>query len=218
MDAFPSNSNQRKPQTEKPSEPEKTVKQVVASEDVIRRKQPMSKRLRASLLGGDEQSVKDYVILGVLVPAIKDMIADAITGGVERMIFGEDLRPGRRGARHGGGAARFDYAGISKGPIQQPRGREDARGPQLSRRARAMHDFDEIVLPSRSVAESVLTEMFDHLDRFEVVTVADFYEMVGYSGAFTDRKYGWTDLRGTRPVRTKGGGWVLDLPPTEAID
>ena len=217
MDQFPGNSNRSRATPTETVETEKNISPVVSGE-VVRRKQPISKRIKDAFIGGDGQSVKDHILLGVVIPAIKNMVVDAAQDGVERLVMGEDYRPSRRmGRGYGGGpSGNFNYAGISKGPIAEPRGR--ANDHALSRHARMMHNFDEVVLPERVDAEMVLTQMFDLLDRFEVVTVADFYALVGQTSSFTDRKYGWTDLRGTRPARVRGGGWVLDLPPTESLD
>lgn len=224
MDEFPGNSQRRAVPTkieeiQKKAPPEKKVEKVVSGE-VVRRKPSMSKRFKGIFMGGDSQSVKDYVLLEVIIPAFKDTIADAVTGGIERMIFGDNYRPGRRGGgRYApGGNNPFNYAGISNrnsvagGPF-----REDPRA-QLSRRGRQQHNFDEVIFPSRADAEAVLTQMFVLLDEFEVVTVSDFLELAGISGNFTDHKFGWSDLRGVQAHRTRGGGFILGMPPTEPID
>jgi hypothetical protein len=82
----------------------------------------------------------------------------------------------------------------------------------MSRRARARHDFDEIVLESRGEAEEVLDRMFDLLSRYDSVSVADLYELTGIQSAHTDQKWGWPDLRGSQVTRTRTGGYVIDLP------
>lgn len=221
-DEFPGNSQRRIPakaEPEKKAAPEKNIQKVVSGE-VVQRKPSLGKRIKSVFLGGDTQSVKDYVILEVFIPALKDTIADAVTGGIERMVFGDSVRPGRRASRGYGPAAgnHFNYAGMSNRNVV-PGGafREDPR-MQLSRQARSQHHFDEVVFPSRADAHAVLTQMFELLDQFEVVTVSDFLELSGISGNFTDHKFGWTDLRGVQAHRTRGGGFVLGLPPTEPID
>lgn len=87
----------------------------------------------------------------------------------------------------------------------------------MSRQARAAHDFDEIVLETRGDAEIVIEKLRDTLAQYDVVTVADLYDLVGITGSFTDNKWGWYNLRDARvsPVR---GGYLLDLPGTTAID
>lgn len=221
MDDFPSNRQQ--PSPDRPSredgpgkhEPEKKVTRVVEGE-VIRRKKPLGKRFKELLLGGDSRSVGEYVFMDVLVPAIRDMISDAATTSIERMVYGGDVRPHhRRPSQRGGGLGnvRYDRIGAPVGRREDPRD----RGRDLSRRARATHDFDEVILPTRVEADEVLTSMFDLLDKYEVATVADLYQLVGVTSKYTDDKWGWTDLRGSGVTRTRGGGYLLDLPEPEPL-
>lgn len=86
----------------------------------------------------------------------------------------------------------------------------------MSRKARANHDFYEIIIPTRPEAEAVLEGLFALLDEYEVASVADLYEMVGESSQFTDRNWGWTDLRGS-DIRRVREGYLLDLPRPEDI-
>jgi hypothetical protein len=81
----------------------------------------------------------------------------------------------------------------------------------MSRMARSRHDFDEIVLQSRTEAEEVIDRLFDLVSRYDTATVADLYELVGIQGSHTDHKWGWTDLRGADVSRTRDG-YLLDLP------
>lgn len=223
MDEFPSNSQQ--PHQHRPvredgpgkHEPEKKISRVVEGE-VIRRKRPLGKRFKEVLLGGDSRSVGEYVFMDVLIPAIRDMISDAATASIERMVYGSDVRPHNRrpSQRIGGGFGgnvRYDRVGSPLGRREDPRD----RGREISRRARATHDFDEVILPTRVEADEVLTQMFDLLERYEVATVADLYLLVGVTAKYTDDKWGWTDLRGSGVTRTRGGGYLLDLPAPEEL-
>ena len=150
-----------------------------------------------------------YVVFDVLIPAAKDMIAEAGAQGIERLIFGESRR--RRGgpppaAGPTGYVSYNRYAMQSQNPMNQP-------PRDISRRARSQHDFDEIVLQSRSEAEDVIDRLFDLVSRYDSATVADLYELVGLKSAHTDHKWGWTDVRGTTVSRLRGGeGYLLDLP------
>ena len=217
---FPSNSRglptAKTPPAAEKKAPEKKIQKVVSG-DVVQRRPSLGKRIKSVFLGGDSQSVKDYVVLEVLVPAFKDTITDAVTGAIERMVFGDNARPGRRGgSRYAGPPNQFNYAGISARNQVIGGTRPDAQ--QLSRQARMTHTFDEVIFPSRADAEAVLAQMFDLLDQFEVVTVSDFLELSGVSGNFTDHKFGWDDLRGVQAHRTRGGGYILGLPMTKPIE
>lgn len=87
----------------------------------------------------------------------------------------------------------------------------------MSRRARASHDFQEIVLRTRAEADAVIDAMMDYMHKYEQVTLSDLYDLVGIQGTFADEKWGWRDLRGAGPTRINEG-YLLDLPRPEPLD
>lgn len=189
---------------------EKKVEKIVSGE-VQRRKKPMGKRFAETMIQGEASSVWSYVINDILVPAAKDTVADVFTQGVERMLFGEARSTSRRGHR-GGSSNHINYSRFSTGPVGR---RDDSRS--MSRRARASHNFDEIILDTRVEAETVLERLFDLISQFEEARVADLYDLVGITGDYTDAKWGWTDLRGADITRVRNG-YLLDLPRAVPLD
>lgn len=212
MEQFPSNSKQPGRSRDEP----KKVERVVQGE-VVRRKTPLGRRMTQNLIGGDVQSVWGYVFGEVLIPAARDMIADAVSGGVERMIFPDAHRSGhRRGSsRYGGPPGHTPYNRMAR----DGRHVRDDGARQISRRARASHSFDEIILTSRVEAEEVIDRLEDLADRYEAASVADLYGLVGINGNYTDDKWGWnlTDIRMASVSRARNG-YLLNLPKPEPID
>lgn len=90
----------------------------------------------------------------------------------------------------------------------------------LSRASRTRHDFNDIVIQYRPEAEEVVSRMFDLLERYGSVEVADLYELTGIASSHTDHKWGWTDLRGARvrPIRGGKDGYLLELPEPQVFD
>ena len=212
---FPSNRHKDKsPEPAKKPE-EKKVTQVTQSE-ALHRKKGLGKRVGETFIGGDASSVWEFVAFDVLVPAARDMIADAVSQGVERMIFGEARSTSRRtGARPGEPKIAYNrMSGSRRLGAPDERSRHEIG---LSRRARASHDFGEIVIPSRVEAEEVLDRLFDLADKYETATVADLYDLVGVTGTYTDDKWGWSDLRGSKVTRVREG-YLLDLPKPEPLE
>lgn len=204
-----------KPADDVKEPPEAKKIERVTTGEALRRKRPLGKRLADTFVGGDAKSVWGYVLFDVLIPAAKDMAADAVSQGVERMLFGEARSTSRRtGLRPGGANGHVSYNRYHPGSAGY---RRDDPRPQLSRRARAVHDFDEIVLPTRGEAESAIDQMFAVLAQYEQVTVAELYEMVGITPEFTDEKYGWTDIRGAGVTRVRNG-YLLDLPRPSLLE
>ncbi len=195
---FPSNSSSRQ-RAEKVEKPEpKKVEKVVQGE-VIRRKKPLGKTVKEFFFGGDNaRATLSFVLMDVLLPAGKDAIADSVSQGIERMIFGEARSASRRtGMRPRGGSSNSftNYNYRSSSSMGRDNRRDEPRN-QMSHKARSSHDFDEVILPTRVEAEEVIDRLFDLVSQFEMASVSDLYELLGISANFTDQKYGWTDLRG----------------------
>lgn len=212
MEEFPSNSRRSERTARNEDEPKKIVP--VVRGEATRRKTPLGKRMSRNILGGDVQSVWGYMFGEVLVPAARNMIADALTGGVERAIFGDNVGPGRTRSRSVSSGNR-DYNGISRG--SRTMYREEPRR-EISRRARSNHEFDEIVLETRMEAEEVLDRMESMIHKYDHVSIAEFYELCGISSNFTDNKWGWTEIHGWSISRARGGGYVINLPSPEPLD
>lgn len=73
------------------------------------------------------------------------------------------------------------------------------------------YDYDDIILESRGEAEDVLERMDELIATYQLVSVADFYDLVGVSGNYTDNKYGWTDIRNASVIRVRDG-YMIKLP------
>jgi hypothetical protein len=195
---YPANSQRSKKTDEKPK-----VEKVVEG-DVVQRKQGVGTRMLHNFIAEDSPNVVHYVVMEVLLPAAKNMVSDAVSQGVERLLFG-DARPSR--------SSRPGYTTYNR--ISRATERTDPR-PPLSRQARAMHDFDDIIIASRAEAEDVLDRLRDLVSQYDVATVSDLYDLVGLTGEFTDDKWGWYDLR-SASIRAIRGGYLLNLPRTQPI-
>jgi hypothetical protein len=182
----------------------------VTSGETVRRKRSLRKQFSETFVAGDLRTAMQYVMFDVLLPAAKDMIVDAGSSGIEKLIFGESRRRGAT-TPQAGATGYVSYNRIAMGPSRMP---SPAR--VMSRRARTRHDFDEIILDSRTEAEEVIDRLFDLVSRYETASVADLYELVGISSTHTDHKWGWTDVRGAGVSRVRDG-YLLDLPEPHPI-
>jgi hypothetical protein len=220
VESFPSNSNQRpSPDDEKVVEPTKKVEKVIEG-NVVRRKKPLGKRFAETFIGGSAKSVFGYILFEVLVPAAKDTIADVVTQGIERTLYGEGRSSSRR---HGGGYRsgsssyvsydRYSSPSRNANPRDRDRDRDE---PRMSQRGRANFNFEEIVLDTREDANEVIDQLFLLIDKFEKATVADLYDLTGVDPTHTDYNWGWRDLRGARATRVRNG-YLLDLPEPQHL-
>jgi hypothetical protein len=214
MEHFPSNSQSEPPRRQDPGP--KKIEKVIQGE-VVRRKKPLGKRVSSIFVGGDARNASDFVFWDILVPAAKDMVADAVSQGIERIIFGEVRSTSRRTGRRPGDRGYISYNRIGMQDSSRRSSYRRDEGRPISSRARANHDFEEIILATRVEAEEVIDRLFDLVSRYESASVADLYELVGVTGNYTDNKWGWTDIRGAGVTRVRNG-YLLDLPRPESLD
>lgn len=207
---YPGNSNKSREAAAKPAAEKKEKPQLekVISGEVVERKKPLGKRIVESFTGDDSKSVGHFVLFDVVLPTTKQLISDVVSQGIERLLFGENAVR----TQHRGGY-RPNYTGSR--PSQQRVNNNEPRA--ISQRARATHDFNEIVIASRPEAQKVLDDITAAIEQFDVATVSDLYDLVGITGSFQDDKWGWYDLRGARIVRVREG-YLLDLPKPEPVE
>lgn len=209
MEEFPGNNPQKaKRQTERP---EKKVEKVVTGEVTLRKK-PMGKKFAETFFGGSAKEAGSAMVWQVLLPKTKEMIADATTSYIQQMLFGDHARVINKGKPEPG---RVNYGASYKAASAHP-AMQDPR--VLSRRARASHDFSEVVLESRSEAQGVLDGLYALLSQYHVVSVADLYDLIGVSvnGDYTADNWGWTSLQGSG-IAYAAGRYLLDLPNPEEL-
>lgn len=182
---------------------EKTVKKVVNGK--VKTKKNEGRKLMNMFISEDAQNVKSYILLDVLVPAIKKAIKDIVTDGVEMILYGDTGR-GRRNSN----ASYVSYDRFSSK-------RDDDRRYDRTY-TRSGYSYDDIIFDSRLEAEEVLASMDSLIDTYGFVSVADLYDLAGISDDnHTHNKYGWKNLHSAESVRVRDG-FVLKLPKALPID
>lgn len=206
---YDSNSNsKRKAVKEKQERPK--VERVVTGE-VIERKPGIATKFKRVFFGGDFKSAARYVGADVILPAVRNMLADASKGAVDRVIYGEVRRPNHYDGRPNY-AGRIQY----NNPINRA-ARPDPRDRQRPSHVRQGYgDPTEILIPDRDQAALVLERLMDILDQYDTACLADFKDLVGIASHHVDQKWGWTNLHGAQIVQTRDG-YLLQLPELEDL-
>lgn len=201
---------------EKDAKGDKRIVKVVTGE-VIRKPESLGRKFRNVFFGGDIKASARFVAADVMLPAFRDLLVDAIVNGAKGVIYGDttfrrrtpEMRP------------RVQYSN----PINRPSYR-DTRDPRERRPylpdqphpyRNQMHiDRQEVVLARKEDAEIVVERLIDVVDKFEVASLADYYELVGLPSSHVDHKWGWTYLNDIE-IRQTRDGYIIDLPPLEVI-
>ena len=198
MEDYKPNSHRSKEEVNNPPAEKKEIKPVVKGK-VVKKKNNVRK-LTDVFVSEDVQNVKSYILMDVLVPAIKKAISDIVTNGIDMMLYGESGRTKKRSSA--------DYVSYNRYYDRRDR---DERYVTKSR-----YSYDDIIFESRAEAEEVLDRMSEIIDTYGAVSVADLYDLVDVSGTYTDNNYGWDNLRNAEAVRVRDG-YILKLPKITAL-
>ena len=193
MEEYKSNSHKSRERA-KAELPEKKVEKIVSGSVKTKKKSGINK-LAGIFVPEDVDDVKSYIFEDIVVPAVKDIILDAVRAFL-----------GVSGNSRGGRSSTSSK--ISYRKYYDDRDRRDSGNVS---RTRTGYDYDDIILESRGEAEDVLERMDELIATYQVVSVADFYDLVGVSGNYTDNKYGWTDIRNASVIRVRDG-YMIKLP------
>jgi hypothetical protein len=173
-------------------------------------------RLVAGIVGPEGiPSIGAYVNDEIIKPAIKNIIVDAVTSGINMVMYGDRGTPSRgRHSSHSG--RREPYRPSTNYNTRYSNSQPEPRDRVISRTPR--HGVTEYVIEDRYDAAHVLTSLTEYADKYDTVSIAEYYDLIGVDTKFTDNSYGWTidtivDAR-IVPVR---GGYVIKFPPVEVL-
>lgn len=177
----------------------------VVSSPTKTKKQTTWDKVKEEFVNGDGKSVGDYLLLDVLVPAIKQTIQAMINNGVDMILYGDSNYGRNRNSYQPGRTSYRQYYDQPRNNYSRPKIGSD-------------YNYDEIVFGSRGDAELVLYYMRESIAKYRVVRVADYLEWSNRDSNFTDNNYGWTNLDYVQIRTTRDGGYYLDLPRPMALD
>lgn len=198
MEEYKSNSHKSREEQQATVTTDKKVKKVVNGSVRAKKKSEIQK-FADVFIQEDAQKVKSYIMMDVLVPAVKKAISDIVTNGIDMILYGDTGH-----TKKSGSASKISYRSYYD--------KKTEHRDYSSNRTRTGYDYDDIILDNRGEAEEVLFRMDELIDTYGLVSVADFYDLVGITGNYTDNKYGWTDIRSASVVRVHGNGYMIKLP------
>lgn len=208
MDDYPNNSVSNRAEEPEPGE-RKRLKPVTTNARI--RKKPLSRKLAESFTADDTGSVGSYILMEVMLPAAKNMVADAFSQGIERLLFGDGATTRSSSSSRTSGARRADYTNYSGVTSSSKAGRTT----RPSARNDDGYAYSEVVHETRALANEVRDGLIHQLRQYGEVNVSDLYDLVGITSSFTDNKWGWDDLSGSSVRMVRGGGYIVDLPPAK---
>lgn len=171
-------------------------KPVIRSDSVVNTKKSFGKKLKSAFFSQDLNDMKSWLFWDMIVPGCKDLILDII----DNMLGGED-----RSRRSGGRtdyANRYRYNSSSKKRKSNSHRRNEDDDDDV--------DYTNIILRNRRDAEDVVYEMHKRIRDNGTVSIAEFLDMIGLAGSFTDNDWGWDRERDIN-YRKVSSGWLIDV-------
>jgi hypothetical protein len=193
-----------------PQAPKKNITPVVSG--VVQVKRPATRRFMDFVFQESPKELTKRVGRDVIAPRFKAGIEEALNSFIAGMMWGDGAnRPISNVVRgtvlRGGGV---NYSAVSQGPqsLMQARQANETRS--------SSGNYQDLIMPTQQTAELVLANMYELLNQYRVVAVADLYELAEITPAPSDNSYGWTSFDGAR-IRSVGNGYVLELPRPSLI-
>ena len=194
-------------QKENEQKPKRENQKAVVTEQVKTKQKTKWDKFKEAFVAEDGQSVGDYLLFDVLVPAIKKTIKDMVDNGTDMILYGSSDRRRSRDLP----ANRVSYRNYYDD-------NRSNRSIYNDGRPRNAYGYDEIIFMSRGDAEAVKYRMEEILNQYGIVRVADYYELSGRSSSYTDNNYGWNNLDTARITRDSSGGYYLELTKPMPLD
>lgn len=196
-------------QREEDIQPEARKVKKVIDYEVKEHKRTFGERMKGAIFSEDgAKSILGYLGRDVVVPAVKNIIVDAISSGINMAVFGD--KGTRKAGAYRGPVNRTGYVNYanrySPSNYNTPSSNRD-EGVRSSNRV------GEYPLRTRAQAREVLDILIENAAHYGVATVADYYDAIGVDTTFTDNAYGWSEddlIHAT--LTTVRDGVVITLP------
>ena len=208
-------------ETEKTEEKRVPLQKVVSVEPKKVKKGLLS-RLAVGVMGPDGlPGIGTFVAEEIIKPAIKNLIVDSVTSGINKMMYRDGGGPTNR--HHGYSPHRgypqppqyTNYANrynASQSSAPQPVQPSESRVPAVR------YGVDDYKLTDRNDASHVLISLTENANNYGTVSVADYYDLIGVASAYTDNNYGWSAEGMARAtIMPVAGGYIIKFPQVEVI-
>ena len=169
-------------------------------------------KFKDSFVARDMKSVGRYVWDDILIPTIKSTISDVVSNGIDTMLYGEGGRRGSSVNRYKGNSSYVSYSRYSD--ARDPRDYNDRRDNRCDdRRGGIRTDY---IVSTRQEADEIIDRLRELIEVYGMATVDDLKDLVGEPGDYTDRNWGWRNLRDAGCIRVRDG-FELQFPRLQSL-
>ena len=199
-----------RPETPFPPNPRKV--KTVAQGSVVERKEGFFSKLVKIFFVDDFRTVTGGVVADVILPGLRDMFFDAMTGGASRAVYGDGTPMTRNRSASVPISGNKDYGRYSR--TGRTIGfRSDAE--ETTEKIQAKSTSNELLFPTREAALTVKHELIGTIQEYGVASVHDLHRMAGIERTWAQDSFGW-DADSLSPeditITHTREGWLLHLP------
>lgn len=73
-----------------------------------------------------------------------------------------------------------------------------------------------LIFETKEDTDKVLANMNEIIDKYNVVSVSDLYELIGFKSTYADSQTGWTSLKEVK-ITQVSEGFQIEFPKAETI-
>ena len=177
------------------------------TDQVVVKKESEVKKLKRQFFTEDATSVKGHIFTSVLVPGIQRLISDIVKNGIDWLIYGVRSPGQQSGIRNVSYSSYYDRNRSGAMPTV----------PSSAYNRPGAYAVNDVTFLDRGEAEQTLITLREEIDRYGVVSVADFYDNISVKHNYTDTRYGWRDLRQAEVIRNRDG-YSIRFPKITPIE
>lgn len=177
-------------------------REAVIPEGAKKVERPATKRFFDFLFAESPKELAKKVGRDVVVPRIKAGFEQAFNEFLSGMLWGGNKPSNIVGGMVMRGGSTYQAISTQQAMLQ-------AR--QALPLSETTGGYQDLTVPTKEFAETLLANMYTLLNDYRVVAVADLYELANLSTGASDNAYGWTSLDGAR-ISIVRDGYRLELP------
>ena len=198
--------------------PDKKLKKVIKGTVTVKEPSMFQKVVRC-FIPEEASNVKEYLMLDVCIPAIKNLLSDMINDGLNMMLFGVNGRRTAHSNRNGGRSNTVTpYTAYYGGRRQQ----SGYRGsPEDSSSKNDSVDYRNLITQTREEAQEVINALVETVVQYDVASIGDLLDLVGVTADYPNYKYGWDDaeyLAAEASIQRVSGGYRIILPKVVVLN
>ena len=181
---------------------------VVNKDDVMLSKKPLSSKFADAFISDSAKDVKDYIVMDVIIPGIKDTIINCL----EMIFFGSTTGRGRSSritrlnsentSYRAFYQSDYDSYGAPRRRERRDRYRDDGYSDRI--------DYRNIVVRDRGSAEEIVSKLRGRIEKYGEATKSDLFELIDIPSSHVDNNWGWTDPRDIG-IRRVTSGYLIDV-------